>query len=60
MNSPEQVAEARAKALELMQAFNEGEMNLDRMLDRIVDVWTGRDKAIVRVGTETHKPEIQS
>lgn len=59
MNSPEQLAEARAKALELMQSFNDGEMNLDRMLDRIVEVWTGQGQAIVKVG-QTHKPEVQS
>jgi hypothetical protein len=60
MNSPERVAEARARALELMAAFNAGEMNLDRALDAIVEVWTGQADRIVRIGNETHKPEIQS
>jgi hypothetical protein len=59
VNSPEELANARAKALELIAAVNKGEMSLDRALDAIVEVWTGQASRIVRVG-ETHKPEVQT
>lgn len=59
MRDAQSLADARAKALELMAAFNAGDLNLDKALDEIVDVWTGQADRIVRVG-ETPKPEIQS
>lgn len=59
MNSPEAIAAARLRCLELMAAFNAGDMNLDRTLDAIVETWTGEADRIVRIG-ETPKPEIQS
>lgn len=58
--SPEQVAEARKRAVELMRAFHAGEIALDKALDEIVEAWTGQASRIVRVGGETHKPEVQT
>jgi hypothetical protein len=60
MNTPERLQKARAKVIELIYAWNMGEMNLDRAVDAIVEVWTGQADPIVRVGEQTHKPEIQS
>jgi len=46
--------------LEMMAAFNAGEINLDLALDAIVEIWTGQADRIVRIGNEKHTPEIQS
>jgi len=60
VNTPEKLAEARRRALEMMAAFNAGEINLDLALDAIVEIWTGQADRIVRIGNEKHTPEIQS
>lgn len=49
----------RKECLILLDSWKGGDANLDRVLNEIVDVWTGNAERIVRVG-ETPKPEIQS
>jgi hypothetical protein len=43
----------------LLESWKGGETNLDRVLDQVVEIWTGNAERIVRVG-ETPRPEIQS
>jgi len=49
----------REDCLMLLDSWRAGETNLDRVLDQIVEIWTGDAERIVRVG-EAPKPEIQS
>lgn len=59
VNDPAKLAEARRQCIELLGAWREGEMNLDVVLERIVEVWTGQADRIVRVGEAPKQPEIQ-
>jgi hypothetical protein len=49
----------REDCLILLESWKGGETNLDRVLDQVVEIWTGNAERIVRVG-ETPRPEIQS
>lgn len=49
----------RNECLILLDSWKGGDANLDRVLNEIVEIWTGNAERIVRVG-ETPKPEIQS
>lgn len=49
----------REDCLMLLDSWRAGETNLDRVLDQVVEIWTGEADRIVRVG-ETPRPEIQS
>ena len=63
MRPPDQEATAlvrrRKECLILLDSWKGGDANLDRVLNEIVEIWTGNAERIVRVG-ETPKPEIQS
>lgn len=59
VNDPEKLADARRKAIELLGAWRDGDMNLDDVLERIVEIWTGQADRIVRVGEKPKAPEIQ-
>lgn len=49
----------REECLMLLDSWKDGETNLDRVLDQIVDIWTGEAERIVRVG-EAPKPEMRT
>jgi hypothetical protein len=49
----------REDCLMLLNSWRAGETNFDRVLDQIVEIWTGENDRIVRVG-EQSRPEIQT
>lgn len=53
------LAKRRERALEIVKALSAGELEADKALDQIVDVWTGDADPVVRIGNQ-HKPEIET
>ena len=49
----------RAACLQELATWQTGEANLDAVLDRVVEIWTGDADRIVRIGNQ-HKPEVQT
>jgi hypothetical protein len=49
----------RAACLQEIATWQSGDANLDTVLDRVVEIWTGDADRIVRIGTP-HNPEVQT